>query len=526
MTVTPSSIVLEFSGVGEGPLQTEAGESLLTEVGAAIEVETTTWTDISEDILSGEKFFAKYGIFGQRPTNRVASPGSMAFTLDNSEDNSAELVGYYTPEHPNVRSGFDVGIDCRLGIEYDSDTYYKWTGRISKLTPDAGVFGKQRTVVKAKDWMGDAVRIKPEGLTVQVTKRGDELLTTALAAVTNQPPATTFATGQSTFAYAFDEIRDRKTSLAQVLKNIAMSEKGLIYQAGDTDTGGVLTFEDRNQRTLTTDILIGLDDTEFDFIDVVSDDGLIYNDISASAYPRIVDTDATLQTVCELQGDAIAIAGGASATIIGDYIDSDNPSVRIGGYSVVTPTTDDWAWSASDSDLGIVTTIGGNSTKFVVTNNGGGSGNLTKLQIRGKRVLVYQPIRVEAYDSDSIADFQDRPLSLPMPYQNQQNQAQSIVNSVLADYKDQKLRTRTVNFPANSSDELMLAMLQGEPGKKIGVDEAGVDIYENFFINGVQLDILSGNLVKTRWYVIEANDDIGWFIIDTSEIDGAHLIGY
>ncbi len=70
------------------------------------------WTDVSVD-LAGE-IRLRYGMAGTGPSDRVASTGTLSFTLNNSEKNSASKRGYYSPNHTNKRAGFALGIGVRL----------------------------------------------------------------------------------------------------------------------------------------------------------------------------------------------------------------------------------------------------------------------------------------------------------------------------------------------------------------------------------------------------------------------------
>jgi len=170
--------------------------------------------DIYDDVA--ETVRLTYGIKGQQPNLRVASPGYLDFVLDNSENNSGALMGYYSPQYVNRRTGWGHGEAARLAIEYDSDTYYKFCGRITKIQPSTGKYGDLEVKCRAQDWIADAVYLTPTGLEVQATKRGDELLTELLAATTKQPPATDFDQGDQTFSYAFDEVRDGQTTRERI----------------------------------------------------------------------------------------------------------------------------------------------------------------------------------------------------------------------------------------------------------------------------------------------------------------------
>jgi len=257
-----------------------------------LELSAGNWTDVKSDILSDEKFRLRYGIFGQGPTDFVASPGSFDFSLDNSANNSGGLQGYYSPGHTNCRSGFELGIGVRVGFSY-AQTYYKFRGKLKSIKPEAGRYGKQITKCRAEDWIAEASRIKPRAVKLRENMRADELLDKILEAIDNQPPATSFETGKSEFSYAFDEIVDGETTILQLLRNIAISEFGYISPIGDTDTGSKLKFWNRHSRLQSTASLATLnDETDSDSISgiVVEDaDNLIFNDILATTYPRTVD---------------------------------------------------------------------------------------------------------------------------------------------------------------------------------------------------------------------------------------------
>ena len=476
-----------------------------------LEFTADNWTDVAADILQIEEVVLNYGIRSDDPKQRVASGGFMDFVLDNDETNSGGLKGYYTPGSSNVRSGFANGIGARLAVTHGGDTYYKFSGRLTKIKPDTGKYGRLHAKCRAQDWIADASHLKPEGLEVQTTKRGDELLTTAVAAVTNQPPATSYGTGKSTFAYSFDEIRDGQTTLLQVMKNIALSELGFIGQIGDTDTGGVLTFWNRHARVLDTDILIDMDDEgdsdSFYGLKIQDDERLVYNNIRITTFPRVVDTTASDQILWTLGGDDPTISAGETLTIIGRYRDPSQPGVRIAGVDVITPVEgEDFTFSGADSDLGTTdTTLGGNAVTYVVKNNSGASGTVTKLQVRGKRVLVYEPAIVENSDSDSIDDHGDRLLRMRLTYQDDPTEGQDFADIILSRYKDSKVRAQSLSFSANKSASLMAAALQGEPGRKISITEYVSNLSSSeYVINAVEMRIKPTNLIDVTWTLAEA----------------------
>ncbi len=491
---------------------------------------TLGWTDVSADILEEPAPIFRYGIFGNRPKDRVASPGRLDFYLDNSEFNSGGVRGYYTPGHASKRSNFREGIGIRVKITYGGTAYYKWMGRLKKITPDAGKFGKNRVRCRATDWMADAADARPEFLTVQTNKKGHELLSTAIASLDQQPTDTDLQTGVSTFAYAFDEIRDGQTTMLQIIKNVTLSELGYAAVIGDTTAGGKFTFWPRTARELDTNVIVRMDgdgdSDDFRNISAVDDEDLIFNDIQITTRPRVVDEFSSDQVLFTLQGDDPSIGAAESKTIIGRFTDPSNPDARIGGADIITPVEGtDYTFSGSDSDLAIVATLGGNSVKFVMTNNSGSTGTVTKLQLRGKRVLTYEPAISLQTDSDSIAIYNTKPLRLQLPYQDNPLEAQDFVDTLIGRWKDPKVRVKTVSFDPNQGDSLMTAALVGEPGRRIGISDPVTGVTDDYVIGGVEMTLAKGKLIPTTWFLQLASDSTFW-ILGTSKLDTETILGF
>ena len=94
------------------------------------------WSNLTPDVRSEEPVKLAYGILGVTATDRVASTGTLTFTLNNSATNSAHLVGYYSPDHVNCRPGFNYGIRIRLAITYRPlGTFYRFLGTLDSIRP-------------------------------------------------------------------------------------------------------------------------------------------------------------------------------------------------------------------------------------------------------------------------------------------------------------------------------------------------------------------------------------------------------
>ena len=81
-----------------------------------VQLTASTWTDLGTDVLV--PITARYGIDGNGPADSIASSGELAFDLDNSAQNSGATLGYYSPIHASVRSGWTFGIQIRCVIHY------------------------------------------------------------------------------------------------------------------------------------------------------------------------------------------------------------------------------------------------------------------------------------------------------------------------------------------------------------------------------------------------------------------------
>lgn len=490
------------------------------------------WTDIIEDhVGEQDPFVANYGIQGVGPLELLGHAGQMSFALDNSAQNSGGAQGYYSPGHTNVRTGFQQGIDTRLVFAYGGTSYYKWRGRVQQIKPTPGSKADQKTRISCRDWISASSEIKPQFLAVQTSKTGDELLTTLLANVDEVPPASDLDVGLSTFAYTWDEVRDGNTTVYEILRAIAISEFGQIIQIGDSSQGATLQFENRQARVLETSLLIEMDqdgdDDDFQAMEVEDALGNIYNLVRGEVYPRVVDATAD-QVLWKLQGDAPSIGPGETITIVGKFTDPDQRISRIAGMDIVTPVAGtDYEFSTGNGNLDVTATLGGNSVKFELTNTGAGSGTVDTLQVRGKRVLIYQPALAVSEDATSQTDYGERPLSMSLPYQDDPLEAQDFVDITKARWKDAGLLIGSVSFWANRSDALMTAFLTGEPGKRIAVQEPVTGLDRECFINGVTFRLwpAAGEIkIWVTWMLARASDSDYW-ILGTSRL-GSNPLGF
>lgn len=495
----------------------------MEEATIALEAELSAgvWTDIMSDVLLGAApLHLEGGIKGVGPLDLVAGVGVLRCVLDNGESNTAKKRGYYSPGHADERTGFDEGIQIRPKFTYGGTPYYKWVGRISSIKPTPGMFAARRTNLQAVDWMDQAANQKIAQLAIQTSKRVDQALPTALAGMPIQPRATSYGTGIETFGTVFDTDQDEKESFMALCVKLARNEMGgLIYLKGDTAGGETFRFDSRHTRPLNQ-TSIGTLDNLMDDIEVEYDRKNVKNIVHTKIYPKRIDAAAT--TVIYENQVPFSIAAGQSITIICAYRDPAT-SRPISASDVVNPLVADTHFkfgvsSGSDNTLnallGIVLTIGGNTTKAVLTNNAAVTGYVNIFKLLGKGIYPYDPQTLESKDAASV--LARGPLELPVEMEQHDNPNKG---QAWADYL--RLRgslpvkiPRKVSYVANKSAALMGMFLQGEVSSRFTLKEYMNAYNGDCFINGVAADVYPGGLIKVEWTVIPADVSETW-IIDT-----------
>ena len=495
------------------------------------------WTDVAADLRYEPSPRAHYGIPGAGPQDRVADVGTFSFALDNSERNSAALVGYYSPGHANARVGFDVGIGVRLALTYSGSTFYKFRGTLDEIVPQGGKNGRKLTQCAAVDWMDEAVRRKTERIATQFDQRGNQLIATMVAAMTRKPAASSLATGQDRFPFAFDNTPDETTSVMRMFQLIAQAELGFIYLKGDTATGGVLTFQDRHARPQSGSAVVTLDETMVALTPRRARDK-VFNRVRVSVHPR--RTDASACILYNLRG-APLVRAGQTRELAGFYVDrvpgASATDSRIGAFTTCTlvQTTDYLFNSASNgtganltANLTVGASFGANAHFISLTNTGGTDGYVTYLQVRGRGLYDYEPLTLEARDANSSGCYGDSVLEYDMKLQNSDTIGQDAADYLLSVWKDPVTRIETVEFVANGSDDLMLAALRREISDRITVAETVSGVNRDYFIQAVNLQLLEKNRLVVGWTVMPTDPYQAWTIgvVGSTELGQTTILGY
>lgn len=291
------------------------------------------WTDVIDDVLVAGNVGWRYGFFGMMPTDRTAGAGMMDFLLNNSENNSAGLLGYYSVGHTNAREGFELGIKSRLWYMEGSDRYYKFIGKLTKATPLPGKKRKRKVDCSIEDWLGAASKHKMDLLDVEEAIRSDVAFQTIVENLDTQPEAVSYGVGQETFAYWGDDLKDERTTGLAALDRVNISEFGYSFIRGGA-TPGELVFQNRHARVKDTTIQKTFIEDDLSDMKVRREQRDIRNRVEATVYPREVGSSD--ENLYSLQ-TPLLINAGQKKTIRARYTDPNNRDVRLSGLQLNDP---------------------------------------------------------------------------------------------------------------------------------------------------------------------------------------------
>lgn len=499
-----------------------------------LKLDGSNWTDVSADVRASEEIIIRYGIFGHSPKNRVAGIGSMAWAMDNSEQNSGGLLGYYSPDHANKRTGFELNLAARVKVDvgtyygernygdfYYGTSYVKFTGFIKRIDVMAGKYGKRLTKCVAYDYMWDLSKNKMDLLAVQETRRSDLLVGDIVGNLGDAPVSTSYETGQETFTFAADDLRDERSTALSALQKVAVSELGYVYVKGDNIDGGVLKFEDRHFR-VGSDPLFILTDSEITQLKGSRKIDNLYNIIKAISYPR--EEGASNEVLWTYQ-TTLQINANSTETIIARYVDPDQKGIRIAGKSLVDLVAGtDYKFGSTEgggnddkqADLTVTETFGSNSAKLALQNTSGATGYVNLLQIRGIAIRIFEPITTISENSVSQTSYGEREFTMPLPYQDNHLVSKDFADSILADNKDP--RQLITNLAVKEKDGLSSrAASHIEPGDRITLSETvlGIDA-EDFFVHGINLRLQVPKTIEASWSIVVASAAQSWLLGKTN----------
>lgn len=505
------------------------------------------WTDISSHVAISASLQLDYGISGTGPADLMASPGVFSFALLNATIGNKVADGYYSLNHANKRSGFDLGCRVRLRFAVGAVTIYKFVGRIDAVRPDAGSYGQRLSYVTCVDWMEEAANTTVPSLTLLEDSRGDEAFEALVGECAEQPNAIEVAgEGSETYLYCFDNTREETVAVLTELQRLAASGGDYIYIKGDSSVGGVLTYEPRTVRGRTADNVVTFRDTELlTGLDVASSRKDVINVMRLVIHPRYVDTAAT--SVLFTLRNSIAVGPGDTFNLLVSYYDPNQLAEKVGGTDMKTPLVANTDWTANtlgdgtgsdvSANFTVTPSYGPNGARVAILNSGSETAYLTSLVLTGRGIYDYANISIDSEDSDSQENYGARVVVIDMPYQNDPSVAKDLSAYLLSLRQSPAAHVRGATLIANLRDDTsVLKVLQREPSDRVGVVEAqtGIDTEDpvtsgcrGFFIHRLRYTITSSFIVA-EFSLAPADSAVYWAleVPGQSEMDWTTRLAY
>lgn len=453
---------------------------------------SAVWVDLTQDVLfninppRGTK-----GNIGVGIMDRVSQPGSLTLSLKNGEDNSAGLIGYYTPGHANcLDAGWGKPHDypIRVSTTYDGRTKYFWYGyfvpRRDAVKVTAGIKSTRIVMCQFHDWFGEMAERKLKLLTMTSNKTIDQAVRLLMDELTadEQPQATFYRDGVSEFESVFDDTNSGTTVFSEFVK-LAQSELSYIYGRADYLYNERLVVEGRTDRynygdinvagqsgvVSLSDVSIDSDDCGFELLEtgdyqlLETGDKLILDEVVTASFDgsdtmvngmtvnhldnayRSVkvsmqqkETGAGTIVLWSMEKPLLVPAGGTITNIRGRYRDPAGGASYINGADMIDPvaTTDyvanskrNGAGSALTANIAITATYGAAEVEYpTIINSGTVDAYLTTLQARGFGVYNYDSLDYVV----SVDDNNERErLDLDLAYETTESVGRSFANHII-----------------------------------------------------------------------------------------------
>ena len=473
---------------------------------------SAAWTNITRDVVKVDSIRIKNGIMGNSVTDCVGDIGTLSFTLDNSQANSAGLLGYYAPGHANCRTGFGKNTLVRIKFVYGATTKYYKHGRIQVIDPVVGQFGERTTHVQATDFMEILSENKTTRVPIQENKRFDELISTLISNSPTAPLSSSYAVDPSSSELAFHLEKDESNTLMNVAQKICQSTMGKLYLRGNATNGETLVYENRYARALST--LVGTLNNSMSAMKAPWNSGETYGAVKATVMPFTVDP--TQVVLASLESE-ISVRPGETVSVELRLRDPGGNS-RISGFDFVDPLVADTDYrvssvsgnEANDMNAAVTITIdaGSNSVQASITNSTGVvTAYVNLLQVRGRGVYPYDVI-------DFNFGTGSRVLTYSMPYMSNTSTGRAIGEAVYNRVTREMASIDGVSFYPDANATLMGYFMNLDVGSRVALIETATGVSAEYFINGYEIEIENGALLKMTWVLVSAEADGELFILD------------
>lgn len=485
------------------------------------------WRDVSADLVTRSPIRVQRGM-SDGPTDLVADTGVMTFALDNTAQNSAGLVGFYSASHANKWNQFRLGMPVRLTITHLATPRVMFVGTLDRADPSPGRYSLQLVMCTALDYMDDLARARLSGIQTLPNKRSDELFSTVIDAMPRQPTDLRVGEGRDTYVYGLNSKRESVEVLTEI-ERIATSEFGRVYVKAD----GTLVFEERHARLAAASSAATFNETMVAAPVSFAREQMV-NYVNVQIHPRSIDTADVVLFSLE---NGPEIPPGATKVLLGAFADPEQKDTLISATGLIAPVANlDYRFNRLQDGSGIDVTsdftvsvdLGSGGVRFTMTNNGTNVAYATLLQVRGRGLYDHTSAQIELQDeaSQSINGF--NPVTLDMYYQTQADVAEGVAQYILDTYKSPSSRLRAITILGLESDAMMTEVLLREISDRITVVESVSGVNGVYHINGVTLEIEGPYQISATWVLVPAVTTQFWTlgVVGLSELGTTTLPAY
>jgi len=501
---------------------------------------TDTYDDVSEYVISAQWFL------GMRYAYRHMSDNSVLnLVLRNTdkrfspENASGALNGNLNPLRP-----------VRIQSTRDGVTRTHWTGWVETISPIPGANGDKRVHITATGGM-QFLTLAETNVELQVNKRADDIIGDVMEEVIF-PPALTESTfldipgsmelGQNTYMTDIDgtKVFDQGIMTFNIVGDNWVHDGGFSDRSKDTfnvqhaisdvvnaergkfffNRKGEAVFWNRHHllkgytpSTTFTDNMVGL---QYGF----AAGDYMKNDITVTCHPRTISASTDI-LLWELDGAVIRVNPNDQRKIFVKY--EDDSENRIGAQEVTVENVEFERGNAS-----VKLNAKASGAELVFTNNNDAEAIITRIELRGQKIVDSGHIDSNARDGISIGLYGRRTKRMSLPSMDDLDQAQYIADFELMRLSQPegfvhniKLLSHAHKGGNNHDNQLELTI-----GDFIRINESQTGHNRDYVIVG-EFHVLDqgGQLYHTEWFVEPATQE-DWFVIaDTADPTPKSVLG-
>jgi hypothetical protein len=480
---------------------------------------TGTLDDVTSRVIS-----AKWALGMRAPYTPIANEATLDLVLDNTDrryspDNSAgPLAGKLVPQRP-----------LRIQSSDGTTTRTHWLGWIESIEPALGRYGKRTVRITAMGAM-QFLKATETKLPLQLNKQTDQIIAELIKEVV-MPPAlnrawilgrvgnsevgvsmflgdtsaySTLDSGKLTLAMSADnwviqnnasDVIKSSFDVYRAINDIATAEGGKFF----FDREGRAIFYNRHRFLLGGTPVVTVDDSMSEMLYSFGGRDYLKNEVTVVCHPRTISPAATALLWSLPEGNSIVVPPGKTIDLFVKF--EDDSRKRVGGRDAYVDLT---TLTIEEGSASVTIAASANGAELKLFNTASLDAIITKLEIRGRKIVDNGEMEATALDTGSIIDYGRRTMRLNMPSIDNLEEAQHIADFERNRRKTPQGMVEAVTFKSHglSGGGQHAQQLTRTMGDLIRVQETQTEHEGNYYIIGEAHELTQGaTLWKTTWYL-------------------------